>query len=236
MNTDKLEAINIMQAKSEIVNEFINHLTPGKTIDLQLGPLTGVRIKPIVIGIDLGNYILLKFPPKLNPADYKDMLILGNIVVVRYIIEGEHGECIAFSTTIEHILSVPERLIFLNYPASIENRQLRTYQREKIYLPAQISHKLTEGNILGSGINGYIVDISSHGCQFSFKAETGHSGVKKLPIYIAITLVGHDEPLLVNAHVKNNRIENGSILVGIMFDDTSLHAISLLLNDMNFNK
>ncbi len=224
-----------MDVNSEVVNEFINYLTPGKVIDLQLGGLSGIRIKPTVIGIDLGKYILLKFPSKLNPADYKDIIIAGGNVVVRYIIEGQHGECVAFSTTIEHVLSIPERLIFLNYPERIENRQLRSYQREKVYLPAQISHKVMDGKISGTCINGYIVDISSRGCQFSFKAQLGQSGVKKLPIYISITLVGYDKPLLVNAHVKNNRIEHGSILVGIMFEDVSLGSINSLLGDMNIN-
>ena len=224
-----------MDVNSEIVYEFINHLTPGKVIDLQLGGLSGLRIKPTVIGIDLGKYILLKFPSKLNPSDYKDLLIIGGNVVVRYIVEGQHGECVAFSTTIEHVLSIPERLIFLNYPERIENRQLRSYQREKVYLPAQISHKVIDGKVSGTCIDGYIVDISSSGCQFSFKAQAGQSGVKKLPIYISITLVGYDKPLLINAHVKNNRIEHGSILVGIMFEDVSLGSINSLLGDMNIN-
>lgn len=51
-------------------------------------------------------------------------------------------------------------------------------------------------------------------------------------MYIAITLVGYDKPLIVNAHVKNNRIENGHILVGIMFDESSTSKISALLDDM----
>ena len=120
-----------MDVDNQIVNEFINHLTPGKVIDLQLGNSTIVRIKPSVIGMDLGNFLLVKFPSKLNAAEYKDVLIPGTGVIVRYILEGEHGECVAFSTTIQDVSMKPNRLIFLNYPTRIENRQLRTFQREK---------------------------------------------------------------------------------------------------------
>lgn len=221
-----------MNQDDHYLNEFITHLTPGKIIDLQLGGLSGVRIKPTVIGLDHGRYLLVKFPSKLNPADYKDVLLQGNGVIVRYIVEAEHGECVAFSTTIQNILTVPERLIFLNYPSKIENRQLRNHQREKTHLPAQISQKMMNNKLTGTCIGGYIVDISARGCQFSFKQEGGPNGVKKCPIHIAITLMGYDEPLLVAAHVKNHRIENGQILVGIMFDDSSLQKIDALLEEL----
>lgn len=221
-----------MVAENQVINEFINHLTPGKSIDLQLNGLNSVRIKPTVVGIDLGRYLLVKFPSKLNSADYKDVLLKGNSVVVRYILEGEHGECVAFSTTIQHILFTPERLIFLNYPKRIENRQLRTFQREKTHLPAQISLHKTGDTLTGNCIAGYIVDISSRGCQFSFKVEGDLNSVKKCPIHIAITPVGSNTPLIISAHVKNNRLEHGHILVGIMFDESSLQAILMLLDDM----
>ncbi|MFT5707440.1 MAG: hypothetical protein ACI9ES_001735 [Oceanospirillaceae bacterium] len=90
-----------MDIDNEIINEFINHLKPGKLIDLQLSSLNLVRIKPTVIGIDLGRYLLVKLPSKLNPAEYTDLLIPGTTAIVRYILDGEHGECIAFSTTIQ---------------------------------------------------------------------------------------------------------------------------------------
>jgi len=224
--------VKMLGYESQVINEFINHLTPGKVIDLQLSGPSSVRIKPTVIGLDLGRYLLVKFPSKLNSADYKDVLLTGNGAIVRFIVEGEHGECVAFATTIQHVLTVPERLIFLNYPTRIEKRQLRTHQREKTHLPAHISQTKTDNTLTGSSIGGYIVDISLHGCQFSFKAVGGQSAVKKCPIYIAITLVGYDEPLIVSAHVKNHRIENGLILVGIMFDKSSQKSISSLLDEL----
>ncbi|MGB0833004.1 MAG: flagellar brake protein [Psychrobium sp.] len=222
-----------MQPKDLNVNEFMTHLNPGQTIDLQLGGLNGPRIKPTVIGLDIGRYLLVKFPSKLNANDYKDVMLQGNGAIVRYIVEGMRGECVAFSTTIQHISTVPDRLIFLNYPSKIENRQLRTHQREKTHLPAQISQSISDGKLAGNCISGYIVDISPRGCQFSFKQQGSNTGVKKCLIHIAISLVGYDEPLLVDAHVKNHRVENGHILVGIMFDDNSLDKIDALLDELS---
>ena len=93
---------------------------------------------------------------------------------------------------------------------------------KKTHLPAQISPSKISGKLPANSIGGYIVDISARGCQFSFKPGEGKGGVKKCPVYIAITLVGVDEPLIIKAHVKNNRLENGHILVGIMFDELSM--------------
>ncbi|GAA0818573.1 hypothetical protein GCM10009111_21420 [Colwellia asteriadis] len=222
----------MIDAENQILNEFIHNLTPGKIIDLQFGGLSGVRMKPVVIGIDLGRYILVKFPNKLNHADYKDILLSGSGVVVRYILEGQHGECVAFSTSIKHVSTIPEKLIFLNYPTHIENRQLRTSQRKQTHIPAQIAQNKKGNTLTGNCIGGYIVDISARGCLFSFKAISRDSGVKKCPVHIAITRIGVEEPLLVNAHIKNNRFDNGNILVGIMFDESSLKTISLLLDEM----
>ncbi|MGB1239715.1 MAG: flagellar brake domain-containing protein [Pseudomonadales bacterium] len=217
------------------VHKFINQLSPGNIVDLQLGSSKLVRIKPVVIGIDIGNYLILKFPPRLNIKDYQDVLIDGTGVIVRYILEGQHGECVAFSTTIKQFINAPDKLIFLNYPSRIENRQLRSHQREKTHLPAQISPHMADGQLTGNCINGYIVDISARGCQFSFKAEKDNVGMVKRPVYIAITLVGVNKPLIVKAHVKNNRLEHGQTLVGIMFDESSLEQISNLLDDMSFS-
>jgi hypothetical protein len=221
-----------MKTDNPIINEFINQLTPGKVIDLQLGGQSFVRVKPTIIGIDSGRYILIKFPNNLNTADYKDVLMSGGGVIVRYILEGLNGECVAFSTTIQHVLNKPERLIFLNYPTHIENRQLRTQQREKTHLPALISPNKINDTSTDQGIAGYIVDISAQGCQFSFKPSAGKGGIKKCPIQIAITIVGKEAPCIINAHVKNNRSESGQILVGILFDKSSLERVAMLLDDM----
>ena len=47
--------------------------------------------------------------------------------------------------------------------------------------------------------------------------------------------MGYDEPLLVDAHVKNHRSENGQILVGIMFDNNSLDKIDALLDELSID-
>jgi len=219
-----------MHTEAQLVNEFINLLTPGKAVDIELGGPLKTRIKPLVVGFDLGKYIVLKFPQRLNISDYKDVVVSGNSSIVRYIVEGDRGECVAFSTTIEHVSTIPDSYIYINYPKKIEKRQLRSTQREKTHLPTKITQS-TNDEI---SIDGYVIDISERGCQFSFKANNSNSkgSVKKCPINIFITLTGKYEPLELQAHVKNSRIENGYVLVGIMFDNASLEKVALLLEDM----
>ena len=221
-----------MDLKNQDINEFINHLKPGQVIDVQLASLSDIRIKPTVIGVDLGRYLLVKFPTKLNPSDFKELLVQGSSVIVRYILEGQPGECVAFSTTIQHVLTVPSRLIFLNYPTRIENRQLRAAQREKTHIPAQVSPDIDGRRRNGNSIAGYIIDISARGCLFSFRPTESKGGLKKMKVYIAITHVAKDDPLIISAYVKNNRLDSGHILVGIMFDESSTNDIAMLLDEM----
>ncbi|MFT5707439.1 MAG: hypothetical protein ACI9ES_001734 [Oceanospirillaceae bacterium] len=120
----------------------------------------------------------------------------------------------------------------MNYPKRVENRQLRTHQHDKTHLPAQLSPSKSNDSLTGICLSGYIVDISAHGCLFSFRPSEGKGGIKQCPVFIAIKLVGIEQPLIISAHVKNNRRENSHILVGIMFDESSLTRVSTLLDDM----
>lgn len=89
-------------------------------IDIQFNNPIQVRFKLTLIGYDTGKYLILKYPAQAGKNDYSDILVEGNGAIVRYIIEDERGECVAFSTSILAISFRPERLIYLAYPKKIE--------------------------------------------------------------------------------------------------------------------
>jgi len=106
---------------SEKVQIF--ELQPGKMMDLQINNPVPLRLKLTLVGFDIGKYILLKYPKVTSTSEYKDVLIEGNVMIVRYLMEGNKGECFAFRSTIKHITTYPEKFIFLEYPKKIENDQ-----------------------------------------------------------------------------------------------------------------
>lgn len=200
----------------------IFELQPGKSMDLQINHPLPLRLKLALVGYELGKYILLKYPRVKSSSEYKDVLVEGNVIIVRYLMEGNKGECFAFRSAIKYISTYPEKLLFLEYPKMIENRQLRMQQRASIHIPAFIMIEEDENN-KGMKINGVISDISLKGCGFLFKSKSSSTNVNKRKIYIYLkNPAGVDMKLL--AQVCNSRNDKGIISVGIQFleDDDRL--------------
>lgn len=204
-------------------------LKPGKLVDLQIDHPVTVRIKAPLVGYELGNFIILKHPAPMQMSSYKDVFFEGNVVVVRYLLEGQQGECYAFKSTIRNVTIFPEKFILLNYPKQIENRQLRTHQRFITHLPAAILSKDDGGNKEGKAITqlrGVISDISAKGCGFVFKSDNPKTTVNRKEIFVLIRTATEGE-VIIPAKICNSRFENGKVNVGIQFneDDEQIKAL-----------
>ncbi|MBB1268849.1 PilZ domain-containing protein [Shewanella sp. SR44-3] len=205
-------------------------LTPGKIIDLQIDHPVKVRIKAALVGYDVGNYIILKHPAPMQMSNYSDVLVEGNVVVVRYLLEGQQGECYAFKASIRNITKFPEKLIFLSYPQQIENRQLRTHQRFITHLPATIFPKEEQSDKVTPQLKGIISDISSKGCGFVFKSNNSKLKVNQKEIFVTIR-TATDGDITIPARVCNSRFDDGKINVGIQFNEDD-EQIKVLLEQL----
>jgi len=201
-------------------------LQPGKSLDLQINHPVSLRLKLPLIGYELGKYIILKYPKSANTSEYKDVLIDGNVLIVRYLMEGNKGECFAFRSSIKTITQYPEKLLFIEYPDKIENRQLRLQQRTSIHLPAVIMLE-GSGDSKSTHINGIIGDISAKGCGFTFKTKSATAKVKKRDIFVCLQSP-IDGEVQIPARVCNSRNDNGIVTVGIQFIDNEAIVAKLL--------
>lgn len=193
-------------------------LLPGKTLDIQINHPVTVRKKLTLIGYEIGKYLILKWPKSLNKNEYSDVLVEGNVMIVRYLLEGSAGKCYAFRTSITSIVQYPERLIFVEYPKTLENRELRNQQRKTTHISASISMGSEADNFKGSQIKGIIHDININGCGFSFKTSNNKVKVNNREIVINISGYLNKEKQLL-ATVCNSRNDNGVVNVGIKFND-----------------
>jgi hypothetical protein len=142
-------------------------------------------------------------------------------------LEGEHGECFAFRSTIKHITQYPESFLILNYPTKIESRQLRLQPRITTHLPASIMLDADGENKAEIRLNGIITDISVKGCGFIFKADDFKVTVNKCDIYVCILHPTTGE-LKIPARACNSRNEQGKVSVGIRFFDDDKQVSNLL--------
>jgi hypothetical protein len=207
-------------------------LLPGKIVDVQIDYPVTVRLKLPLVGYELGRYIILKYPDVARVHDYSDVLVEGNVVIVRYILEGAKGQCFAFQTAIRNISQYPEKFLILSYPKKIQNRQLRQQQRHTIHVPAVLM--LDNG---AERVKGIINDISNQGCGFIFKSGNTQTKVKKLDIFVCVQSSMNEE-IKIPAKVCNSRNEHGKVSVGIQFlsgDKQVSHLLDHLLIDAEFN-
>lgn len=194
-------------------------------VDLQISHPASVRLKLCLVGYEIGKYIILKHPE--GDDSFSDVLVQGNVAVIRYIIEGDRGECCAFKTTIQHIGLFPEKFIYLSYPEQIENRQLRLHQRVSVHIPADITVQADDTNQEAMRISGIVIDISERGCGFVFRAQNINVNVKRRNIFVVIRNSG-DEPVKLSARVCNSRNDRGKVTVGIQFIDAQEQVKALM--------
>jgi hypothetical protein len=202
-------------------------LKPGKVVDIEINHPVKVRIKVPLIGYEMGKYIILKYPISSRTTDYQDVLVEGNVVIARYILEGEHGECFAFRSTIKHITKYPESFIIVNYPKKIESRQLRLQQRIVTHLPASLMVDSEGTGQESIRLNGIIADISTKGCGFAFKADNTKITVNKRDVFVCIHHPSTGE-VKIPARVCNSRNEQGKVSVGIKFFENDKQVSNLL--------
>ncbi|MEI6895620.1 MAG: PilZ domain-containing protein [Colwellia sp.] len=213
---------------SEIIPEEciqLIELQPGENIDLQINHPLPVRLRLALVGYEIGKYIILQYPNVKRSSEYSDVLVEGNVVIARYLMEGNKGECFAFRSAIRHTTQYPEKLIFIEYPKKIENRQLRQQQRNSTHLPAiiileDLTNKITQ-------INGFISDISAKGCGFTFTTSSADINTNKRDIFVCLQSPTDGE-VKIPARICNSRNVKDVSNVGIQFLDEGKIVPALL--------
>ncbi|MGJ8693280.1 MAG: flagellar brake domain-containing protein [Thalassotalea sp.] len=211
----------------KLANEEYFELLPGKVLDIQINHPVPYRNKMLLIGYEVGKYIILKYPKVVRSNDLNDVLVEGNGVIVRYLLEGQSGKCYAFRASIKYIVQYPEKLIYLTYPDILENRELRKQRRQVTHIPASIS--LLNANSASDDvkIKGVISDINAKGCGFSFKTENDKLMVNKRNVFVNIHSPNNGMEQIA-ASVCNCRNEGGLVNVGIQFINAEQQVTDLL--------
>jgi len=213
------EAIQLIQR----AHEKLKMLPPGSPVELQFTSPVSVRIRTTLVGFEKGKYLIIKQPDSRN---YYDVMTEGNVVVMRFLIEREAGECVACKAPIKSIVSFPARLIFMEYPTHVENRCLRSQQRVSTHILAHMAPATSPKERL----DGVVSDISPTGCKLKFHAQDVVLGVNKIPIVITIQKPGTEETLSLRGTVMNHRKEDGLIGIGVLFTEPEERVIDILDN------
>ena len=127
----------------------------GTPLQVQLEKMPD-RFKSVLVGIDPGQYMIIRQP---IADDAKAIFVPGKAVVIRFL---HRGSVYGFQTEIISVVKVPAALLFIKYPAKIEDHNLRNHKRIDCYLPSHLQvGKMT--------FNSRIIDLSKGGCQVAIE-------------------------------------------------------------------
>lgn len=127
----------------------------GTVLQVQLEKMPD-RFKSVLVGGDPGQYMIIRQP---LAGDAQNSFVPGKTLVVRFL---HGGSVYGFQAEIISVVKVPVDLLFIQYPAKIEDHNLRNHKRVDCYLPSQLKvGKMT--------FHSRIIDISKGGCQVAIE-------------------------------------------------------------------
>lgn len=207
------------QERLNLVQTF-NHLKPGSFVDLQFNMENPLRVKSKLVGFDEGKYLIISTPVTVL-RDYADVICTGAGCIVRTLIEGEAGQCVAFRSNVEVIPIKPRGLLVLTFPNKVESISLRKESRVKTQLPATFVHRNDANSDTlfdaKTEVSGYIKDISTGGCRITATWPEQHKNIQHVPVYIKVTMAD-GEIAILKADIKNQHREDpATVSIGMMF-------------------
>jgi c-di-GMP-binding flagellar brake protein YcgR len=167
--------------------------------------------KCIFVGQKIDQFIVVT--PPSNFSSVEKNLLQANSLMVRYQFEGDIFE---FTSQVLEIKYEPLTLLLLQYPVTIEKKELRSQKRISCF----ISAKMEVNNELQDGI---IKDISKLGCRCVFETSKKLESALRIDDHISLSFgfPGICDEQEILGKIKDIRMEESRLDVGIEFASTA---------------
>ncbi|WP_100657412.1 PilZ domain-containing protein [Alteromonas flava] len=202
-------------------------LQPGSIVDLQVStPTSPKRVKTTYVGMDYPRSLIFQFPNMKKYGVMKDVLYPENTVIIRYVLEGQNGQVIAFKAKINHIQSQPGALFFTTFPRSLQSLGLRSEKRASPGIAAELT--LAEQ---GNALNTLIVDVSQSGCRIALAQALlddmpADAIEPEQPVTLCVDL--SEKTVILEGIIRNSKADDGYVFLGIQFA-TANNDVDILL-------
>lgn len=206
--------------------ESLKALHVGESIDLQITtPTSPRRVKTQYVGMDMPNCLIFQMPTTAKWMSTRDLLTVGNDLVVRYVVEGDAGQVIAFRVKVLKLLSKPSGLLFTSFPQTMQSIGLRSEKRAQPGIAVAVKSPLFGEE--SEDATGIIVDVSAKGCRVAMPINPDWP-VLPPEEHITLIYVGDGNDIELSATVKNNKVEQDYNYYGLQFDDNQDAILQLL--------
>lgn len=181
----------------------------GTSLRIQLEKMPD-RFKSVLVGADPGQYMIIRQPLADNA---KISFVPGKKIVVRFL---QRGSLYGFQAEIISVVEVPAALLFIKYPARIEDHNLRNHKRVDCYLPSHLLiGKMT--------FNSRVIDLSKGGCQVVLEISEmeGISNPMEVDqqVTLSFCLPGSVDELNLEGVVKKILKDKNQIKIGLKFNE-----------------
>ena len=205
--------------------ENLRSLLPGTIVDLQITtPTAPKRVRTAYVGMELASCMIFQMPTSAKWISVRDLLTVGNELVIRYVLEGSAGQVIAFRVKVLKLLARPSGLLITSFPFKIESIGLRAKKRTQPGIAVSVTSEAFPNS---DKVSGIIVDISPMGCRIALPIKPDWPVmIDETPLTLAYSDDG--EEMSINAVVKNHRPESDFVYYGLKFDNDDESVNKLL--------
>jgi len=182
------------------------YVETGAEMSLAAGELV-FSGKCTFVGQRKNQYIVVTPPPNFPAIENK--LLQTDPIIVRYLFEGDIFE---FKSKLLEIKSNPLILLLLQYPVSVEKKELRSQKRISCFISAKMEvNKDTH--------DGIIKDISKFGCRCVFETSVRLEKALRIDDHISLgfSFPGIFDRQEILGKIKDIRTKETRLDVGIEF-------------------
>ncbi len=178
------------------------------------------RFKSRMIGVDGDRFLILRSPVSLTAGLVHANLSPGTGIIIRYLY---HGTVWGFRSSVLEAIGGNLGILFVVFPAEVENYDLRSAQRVEARIPARVLSGQDQ-----DPIEGMIVDLSATGARVLFESSQ-IKDVAPTPSSTVTVLArfdSNDEPTRLKCLVRSVQEDADRISLGVQYDDPPPEAVT----------
>lgn len=148
----------------QVISSLLQRIPVNSKLDFQPLLAKKERFAAQFVGMDGQQIIIIKMLS--DSMNQFRKMTPGAGLVIRLLLEGEIGICLAFRSFVMHRATFPGNYLFCQCPTVVQTYPLRKHQRIVVQIPAILKLVLPHGDDESKSVPGQIVDLSTHGCAF----------------------------------------------------------------------
>ena len=203
-----------MSSKKSINKSQRLFIELGTSLGLECGTTPGTAISSELIGMRVGSYLIVRLSrssPDIGTPGSDEKLL------VKYL---GSGEVFGFTTRVILRLDQPDRLLFLEYPETVNSFNVRAHERTECFLPVEVS-------LGGATFRGMVTNINFQGCLCIMDNYSAPDPSEEEAIEVHFPL-DSNTPLSLRGEIRSIGKKPSRISLGIRFAALDSFAESVL--------